>query len=427
MDLKLSGSGKLRGEVSVPPDKSISHRAAIIGALARGRTRAWPFLQSLDCLSTLSCLRSLGVELELEGDTLEIWGRGPEVWHEPADVMDAGNSATTMRLISGALAGRPFLSVLTGDESLRSRPMSRIVDPLRSMGAVVLARESGTRPPLAILGGDLQGREIELEVESAQVKSALLIAGLQADGETRIIGGRSSRDHTERMMILMGADISMEGERATTIRRSILEGTDLDIPGDLSSASFLAAAAAMIPGSRLTIKKVGLNPTRAGLISALNSMGALVMESNYQERSNEPRGGLEIGSGKLTGIEVEGWMTPALIDEIPLLAVAGCLAEGTTIVSGAGELRVKESDRISTICGELNRMGGALRETADGFTVEGPCKLKGTRVYSHGDHRIAMSLAVAALCAEGETTIAGWECVEISFPGFEETLRRLAG
>ncbi|MDY6793972.1 MAG: 3-phosphoshikimate 1-carboxyvinyltransferase [Actinomycetota bacterium] len=425
MDLILSGAGPLRGEVSVPPDKSISHRAAILGAMARGRTTARPFLGSRDCMSTLSCLRALGVELDFDGDTLTVIGDGLEGWREAADVLDAGNSATTMRFMAGALSGRPFLSMLTGDESLRTRPMSRIVDPLRLMGAEILAREGGTRPPLAVSGGDLEGIEYELEVESAQVKSAILLAGMQAVGVTRVIGGRASRDHTERMMRLMGADISFEGERATLIKRSSLEAGDLHIPGDISSASFLLAAAVLVAGSRLTIKGVGLNPTRAGFLSVLNSMGALVMESNYEERDNEPRGDLEVGSSKPYAIELEACRVPAMIDEVPLMAVVGCRARGTTVVRGAWELRVKESDRISAICGELARMGADIEELPDGFAVRGPRDLRGAAVDSHGDHRIAMSLAVAALCAEGETAISGWECVDISYPGFEQTLRRI--
>jgi len=425
MEATFSGARTLRGEAEVPPDKSISHRAAILGALAEGRTTARSFLRSEDCLSTLFCLRSLGVELELSGDTLVVEGRGPEGWMEPAGVLDAGNSATTMRLLAGALAGRSFSSVLTGDQSLLSRPMARIIEPLRRMGAKITGGDNDTRPPLAIKGGALRGVEHRMEVGSAQVKSAVLLAGLQADGETRILGGRSSRDHTERMLLLMGADLTFEGDDAMIIRKSGLEGRELDLPGDISSASFFLAAAVLVPGSRLVLKGVGLNPTRAGFLSVLNSMGALVVESNYQEMDNEPRGDLEVGGARLSGIELEEWRIPAMIDEVPLLAVIGCRARGATVVRGAGELRVKESDRIAAVCGELAKMGAAIEELPDGFVVQGPAKLHGARVDSHGDHRIAMALAVAALGAEGETVISNWECVRISFPGFEETLRGL--
>jgi 3-phosphoshikimate 1-carboxyvinyltransferase len=365
------------------------------------------------------------VDARLEGETLVVEGGGPEAWREPEEVLDAGNSATTLRLLTGALSGRPFFSVLTGDRSLLRRPMRRIVDPLRSMGAEILGREDGNKPPLAVRGGRLEGREHRLEVESAQVRTALILAGLQAEGVTRVVGGGSARDHTERMLLLMGGDISLEKNGAVSVKRSRLRGAKIDIPGDLSSAAFLLAAAAVVPGSRLVIRNVGLNPTRAGFLGVLNSMGALVMESNYREESNEPRGDLEAACTSLVGVEVEAWRIPAMIDEVPLLAVVGCRARGRTVVRGARELRVKESDRIAAVCTELSRMGARIEELEDGFVVRGPVELKGTRVDSHGDHRVAMALAVAALCAEGETVISGWECVDVSFPGFEAVLRDL--
>ncbi len=425
MDMVFGRGRPLRGEVTVPPDKSISHRAAILGSLAWGRTTAAPFLHAGDCLSTLGCLRVLGVEVHLEGEELIVEGRGPEGWKEPRSDLQAGNSATTMRLLAGALAGRPFRARIDGDSSLRRRPMRRIVDPLRRMGARITAEGEDERPPLVIEGGSLRGIEHRMEVDSAQVKSALLLAGLQAEGETRILGGRSSRDHTERMLLLMGADLTFSGDGALVVKKSDLRGCRIEIPGDMSSASFLLAAAAAVPGSRLFIRGVGLNPTRAGFLSVLNSMGALVVESGYRETSNEPRGDLEVAGASLTGVEVEAWRVPALIDEIPLLAVLGCRARGETVVRGAQELRFKESDRIAAVCLELRKMGAAIEELPDGFRVEGPVALRGARLDSHGDHRIAMALAVAALFAEGETVISGWECVSISFPGFERLLRDL--
>jgi len=427
MDAVFSAAGPLRGEVTVPADKSISHRAAILAAMAEGSTVARPFLRSEDCMSTLSCLRSLGVEWELSGDELTVVGRGPQGWRQARGELDAGNSATTMRLLAGALAGRSFTSVITGDDSLCRRPMGRIVEPLRRMGADIKGREGDTRPPLTVRGGGLKGIEHRMEVDSAQVKSAILLAGLQAEGETRIVGGRSSRDHTERMLLLMGADLSFADEDMMTIRRSRLQALETTIPGDISSAAFLLAAAVLVPGSRLKLSGIGLNPTRAGFLSVLNSMGALVMESNYRETDNEPRGDLEASGAQLNGVEVEGWRIPAMIDEVPLLAVLGCKARGETVVRGAQELRVKESDRISAVCGELAKMGARITETPDGFVVHGPVSLQGAHVDSRGDHRIAMALAVAALCADGETVIAGWECANISFPGFENTLRSLTG
>jgi len=425
MEAVFSKAGPLRGEVSVPPDKSISHRAAILGAMAEGMTIARPFLRSEDCLSTLNCLKSLGVEWKLHGERLIVNGKGPESWKEPVNELYAGNSATTMRLLAGALAGRPFRCVISGDQSLSRRPMKRIIEPLRHMGADISGGNDGFYPPLSIKGGRLRGIEHRMQVDSAQVKSALMLAGLQAEGETRILGGNMSRDHTERMLARMGADLSFDGHQAIVIRRSRLSGVELDVPGDISSAAFLMAAAALVPGSRMILKRVGLNPTRAGFLSVLNSMGALIVESGYSEESNEPRGDLEVAGARLNGIEVEAWRIPAMIDEIPLLAVIGTQAHGETVVRGAGELRVKESDRIAVICGELSKMGARLDELPDGFVAYGPCELYGAEVDSHGDHRIAMALAVAALCAQGNTTISGWECVNISFPGFDEVLRAL--
>jgi 3-phosphoshikimate 1-carboxyvinyltransferase len=424
MDMKLSGTPSLRGEVTVPPDKSISHRAAIIGALAYGRVTAEPFLRSADCMSTLSCLQQLGINWQLDKERLTLEGLGPDSYEQPKQVLDAGNSATTMRLLAGVLAGRNFESVITGDDSLRQRPMGRIIQPLNDMGAKISGAEGSARPPLTIKGAQLHGIEYRMEVDSAQVKSALMLAGLQAKGETRILGGRSSRDHTERMLLLMGAHLVFEDD-AITIRKSSLSPAEISIPGDISSASFLLAAAVLLPGSRLLLKDIGLNPTRAGFLSVLNSMGALVVESNYQELDREPRGNLEVGAARLEAIELEGWRVPAMIDEVPLMAVMGSQARGTTVVKGAGELRVKESDRITAISRELQKMGAHVEELPDGFSVQGPTMLKGARVDSHGDHRIAMALAVAALCAEGETTISGWECVDISFPGFEKILASL--
>jgi 3-phosphoshikimate 1-carboxyvinyltransferase len=425
MDMTFSGASSLRGEVTVPPDKSISHRAAILGALAQGKTTAQPFLRSADCMSTLSCLELLGIKWQLDDDRLTIEGEGPDGLQPPPQVLDAGNSATTLRLLAGVLAARPFESVITGDDSLRRRPMGRIIEPLNRMGAVMSGAGGGSTPPLTIKGTSLHGIEYPMEVDSAQVKSAIMLAGLQAEGETRILGSRSSRDHTERMLLLMGAALRFEDD-AITIQRSSLSPAHLSIPGDISSASFLLAAAVLLPGSRLLLKGVGLNPTRAGFLSVLNSMGALVVESNYQELDNEPRGDLQIAGATLAAIELEGWRVPAMIDEVPLMAVIGSQARGNTVVMGAGELKVKESDRLAAITEELRKLGARIEELPDGFSVQGPTKLKGAGVDSHGDHRIAMALAVAALCAEGDTTIAGWECVDISFPGFEKILASLA-
>jgi 3-phosphoshikimate 1-carboxyvinyltransferase len=425
MEKLIPNITSLRGEVKVPGDKSISHRAAIFGALARGVTTAKNFLRAEDTMSTLGCLRELGVEWTWEDDTLVVKGRGYPGLQEPSDILYAGNSGTTIRLLSGVLAACPFLSIITGDASIRERPMRRIVEPLTAMGARVYAREEGNKAPLAIYGGELHGIDYVLPVPSAQVKSALILAGLNARGQTVIRGDRGSRDHTERMGMYFGADLSMDRE-AISVRPSRLEARWVEIPGDLSSASYIIAAALLLPGSEVILRDVGLNPTRAGFLSAINSMGAMVMEESYEEKSMEPRGDLRVRHARLQAVEIDEERVPSMIDELPLLAVIATQAEGETIIRGAGELRVKESDRIAAIASQLRRMGADIEEWTDGLMVRGPRRLRGSRVSSYGDHRIAMSLAVAALRAEGETVIEGWECVNISFPDFDRILKALA-
>jgi 3-phosphoshikimate 1-carboxyvinyltransferase len=415
----------LSGEPVLPGDKSISHRAALLGALSVGETRAKGFLDSLDTRSTLEAISALGVGWSLNDGTLLVHGRGYEALREPEDVIDVGNSGTTIRLLSGILASCPLFSVITGDRSIRRRPMRRIAEPLRRMGAEVDGRLGGDLAPLAIRGGELKGIEYSMPIPSAQVKSSIILAALNASGETVIRGDKGSRDHTERMAVGMGADVHV-GEDAITIRPSVMQGAEMDIPADMSGAAFFLAAAVMLPGSEVYLRNVGLNPTRAGFLGVINSMGAMVVEDSYEVVGMEPRGNLLAKGATLGGIEVEGWRVPSLIDELPLLAVVGTQAEGVTRVSGAGELRHKESDRIGAIVGELRKMGAEIEEEPDGFRVKGRVKLKGARVSSHGDHRIAMSLAVAALCAEGQTVIEDWECVNISFPGFEDLLGYLA-
>ncbi len=427
MERTISPAACLRGTINCPGDKSISHRAALFGALGEGETRATNFLFAADCLSTVECLRQLGVNMEADpaAMTLTIHGRGLRGLREPADVLDAGNSATTMRALLGLLAGQPFFTALTGDASLRARPMHRVVKPLRSMGAAILGREGGDRAPLAVNGGGLRGIDYQMALPSAQVRLALLLAGLFAEGRTNIQGGRGARDHSERMLRFMGADLDF-GEDEVSIAPSSLQPVDIAIPGDLSSAAFLLAAAAILPGSQLEVRNTGLNPTRAGFLAVLNSMGAMIVESELAELSHEPRGNLSVGGTELLGIEIEPFRIPSMIDEVPLIAVVGTQARGVTRVSGAEELRVKETDRISAICSQLRLMGAGIEEGEGGFTVAGRSRLQGCRVDSFGDHRIAMALAVAALCATGETIISGWECVDISFPGFGEVLESLA-
>ncbi len=426
MEHRIKPAARLRGEITCPGDKSISHRAVLFGALAEGGTRVSNFLFAEDCLGTVECLRRLGVHIEADpaAKALTINGRGLHGLREPNDILNAGNSATTMRSMLGLLAGQPFFSAITGDASLRGRPMRRVVEPLRSMGATILGRQGGDRAPLAINGGGLVGIDYELPVASAQIRLALLLAGLFAEGRTSIRGGRLARDHSERLLRCMGADLAF-GEDQVSIAPSPLHPVEISIPGDLSSAAFLMAAAAILPGSQVVVRGVGLNPTRAGFLSVLNSMGAMIIESDLTELSNEPRGNLSVSGTELLGMEVEASRIPAMIDEAPLIAVVGTQARGVTRVSGAEELRVKETDRITAICSQLRLMGAAIEEEEGGFAVTGPSRLTGREVDSFGDHRIAMALAVAALCASGETVISSWECVDISFPGFGEVLESL--
>lgn len=406
-------------------DKSVSHRALLLGALANGETVAHNFLFSDDCISTMKCLEALGVEIERSGESVLIKGRGFEGLREPEAVLDAGNSGTTARLLMGLLAGRKFFTVMTGDESLKRRPMKRVVKPLLEMGAFLDGRNGGERLPVCVRGNDLKGIDLKLDIPSAQVKSAVLIAAVQAAGKTRIENTGFSRDHTERMLSCMGAKVST-GSGWVEVEHADLRGIEVEIPGDFSSAAFLIAAACIVPGSNIRISSLGLNPTRTGFMAVLNSMGSMIMELNYRETGVEPLGDISVGTASLRGVSVDGGRIPAMIDEVPLLAVVGTQAKGITDVSGASELRVKESDRISSICTELKKMNAEIEEKPDGFTVRGPCMLRGANVSSYGDHRIAMALAVAGLVADGETVIDDWDCTRISWPGFEKTIKALS-
>lgn len=415
----------IRGVIRVPGDKSISHRAAMLGALGDGRTVARGFLSSADTEATLRCLTALGVDWSLDGDVLSVEGVGLSGLREPADVLDCGNSGTTMRVLAGVLAGQPFLSVLTGDASLRSRPMERVATPLRSMGATVLTREGGLAP-LVILGGALRPMRHRLPVASAQVKSAVLLAGLYAEGVTVVEEPAPSRDHTERLLAAMGADVRREGN---VISVSGLTGglapLDLTVPGDLSAAAFWMVAATCAPGSELRLPGVGVNQTRAGIIEALEAMGARLEVGERRLAGGEPVADIVVRSSRLRGATFGGDLIPRLQDEIPALAVAAVFAEGRTEVRDAQELRVKESDRISTLVAGLRAMGVRVEELPDGFVIEGKGKLRGAEVSSDGDHRLAMAFAVAGLLAEGETVIEDAESVAVSYPGFWEDIERL--
>jgi 3-phosphoshikimate 1-carboxyvinyltransferase len=411
----------MRGTIRVPGDKSISHRSLLLGALAHGSTEVRGFLRSQDCLATLAALRALGVEITESADgRIEICGRGPEGLREPETVLDAGNSGTALRLLVGLLAGRPFFSVLTGDASLRRRPMRRVVDPLTAMGATLLGRAGGQYPPLAIQGRQLSGIAWPSPVASAQVKSAILLAGLQATGETSVTEPMLSRDHTERMLTAFGVSVRREGTTVSIPGGARLRATNLRVPGDLSSAAFFLVAAAALPGSELLIHDAGINPTRTGALEVLEAMGAHVTRERERSEGGEPVADLRIRGARLRGAKLGAELIPRLLDEIPALAIAAALAEGETVISGAAELRVKEVDRLSAVAGELAKLGVRVAEEREGLRIVGGRRLRGAVVRSRGDHRMAMALAVAGLFADGETRVQDVACVETSFPGFAE-------
>ena len=422
-------SPRLEGTVVPPGDKSISHRAALLNAISEGEATVSNFCVGDDRTSMLGCLRGLGVEIgerggpDLPGDQefFLISGRGRFGLIEPTDVLYAGNSGTTMRLVSGLLAAQSFFSVFTGDSSLRRRPMRRILLPLEMMGAQVMGRDNGSLAPLSFSGGSLTGIEYEMPVASAQLKSCILIAGLYADGETTVIQPAESRDHTERMLAAMGADIEKDGLRVT-IRPSDLKSIDIQVPSDISGAAFWLVAGAAHPNARITVKSVGINPSRTGVLDVLREMGANIQMENVREDGNEPSADLIAESSDLRGIEIGGDIIPRVIDELPVLAMAASQARGQTVIRDAAELRVKESDRISATAEGLSALGAEVREIDDGMMIEGGSRLRGAEVVSHGDHRIAMSMAVAGLVAEGETQIGGSEAADVSYPSFWETL-----
>jgi 3-phosphoshikimate 1-carboxyvinyltransferase len=397
---------------------------ALFGAMAEGETRIENFSSARDCASTLSCLRALGVDVALEGRTVVVGGRGVEAWTAPSLPLDAENSGSTLRMLAGILAGRPFPSVLTGDASLRKRPVERVAAPLRAMGAEV--RSEGGLPPLEIRGGSLRAIDWKLEVASAQAKTAVLLAGLQASGTTSVSEPAPSRDHTEALLPHFGATVRVLGNRVSVEGGARLRGRSYRVPGDVSSAAFLVVAALILPDSEVRIDDVLLGPRRAAFLDVLREMGAAI-ETRIVEESPEPRGTIRARSSRLSGTTVEGDLVPSLIDEVPALAVAACHAQGTFRISGAGELRVKESDRIGSLALGLSRLGARVHEAQDGFTIHGGRPLRGARVASSGDHRIAMALAVAGLVAEGETEIEGSDAISVSFPEFPELLARGVG
>jgi len=428
--MKLTRSKRIAGTLLLPGDKSISHRAALIAALAKGTSQITNYSTALDCSSTLSCLQQLGLELNRSGNVVEIVGRSD--WQQPAAPLDCGNSGSTIRIISGILARQPFSSVLTGDESLSSRPMGRIIKPLELMGAKIESHDG--KPPLTISGlRDIVPITYELPVASAQVKSAILFAGLGAAGRTQVKESSLSRDHTERLFNGFGVNVTTSEDLTVTLDGPAqLVGGEITIPGDISSAAYFVAAAMLLPGSELAIEKVGLNPTRAEFLSVLNSWGAQISTSSVRYERNEPIGTIEVRGGRTNSAvseadkRIQRSQIPSLIDELPLLAVVGSQVPGGIEIRDASELRHKESDRLRATAINLRQMGAEVEEHEDGLTVFGPTQLRGASLDSFGDHRIAMAFTIAALIADGETEIAGAECVNISFPEFFDLLNSVS-
>jgi 3-phosphoshikimate 1-carboxyvinyltransferase len=421
MQKQISPASRLSGSIALPGDKSISHRYAMIAAIAEGPTRIQNYSTGADCHSTLGCIRALGVEVSGEGTEFTVHGRGLDGLRAPAADLDAGNSGSTIRMLSGILAAQPFRTRITGDESLSRRPMQRIMKPLAAMGAHIQAREDKF-PPLEIHGAKLQAIQYDLPVPSAQVKTCVLFAGLFAEGETSVIEPVRSRDHTEIALREFGGDLTTRRGKITLVGRPTLTGRELVVPSDLSSAAFFLAAALLVPGSRLSIRGVGLNPTRSALLDFLIGMGANIRVPELESRNGELVGEITVEHSTLRGGTIEGGLTAALIDEIPVLAVLGASTEHGLTVRDASELRIKETDRIRTVVENLRRLGVAAEETPDGMVIPGRQQFHAAEFDSFGDHRVAMAFAVAALRADGESVIHGAEAASVSFPEFYDTL-----
>ena len=423
--MKLKFEHPLKGEVTIPGDKSISHRAVMFGALAKGTTEVTNFLQGADCLSTIDCFRRLGIDIENTSDKILVYGKGLHGLKKSDTMLDVGNSGTTTRLISGILAGQKFETTLNGDESIQTRPMKRIMEPLSMMGADITSIYGNNCAPLCIKGAPLHSIHYISKVASAQVKSCILLAGLYADGITSVTEPSVSRNHTELMLRGFGADVICKDKTASITPVSELFSQKIEVPGDISSAAYFIAAGLIVPGSEILVKNVGINPTRDGLIRVCQAMGADMTLLNKRENGGEPVADLLVRHSSLKAATIEGELIPTLIDELPMIAVMACFAKGTTIIKDAAELKVKESDRIAVMVDNLSRMGAHITATDDGMIIEGGYPLHGAVINSHLDHRIAMSFAVAALAAEGETEIRDAECVKISYPNFYTDLLNL--
>ena len=415
----------LKGELRIPGDKSISHRAVMLGSLSRGDTEITHFLEGADCLSTIDCFRRLGISIEADPERILVHGKGLHGLSAPDSVLDCGNSGTTVRLLSGILAGQTFSSRITGDASIRKRPMGRIIRPLRAMGASVESLESNDCAPLDIQGRPLQGIHYDSPVASAQVKSCVLLAGLYGDGVTSVTEPSLSRNHTELMLRYFGGKVETSGATASVLPEPDLRGGSVAVPGDISSAAYFLAAGLLIPGSEILLKHVGVNPTRDGILRVIRAMGGKAELLNETVSGGEPAADLLIRSSALHGTTIEGALIPTLIDELPVIAVLASFAEGTTVIRDAGELRVKESDRLAILVESLSAMGADVTGTEDGMIIRGGRPLHGAVIDSCLDHRIAMSFTIAALAAEGETEIRNAECVNISYPDFYRDLDSL--
>lgn len=424
--MEIKKQKNLCGELTVPGDKSISHRAVMFGALAKGTTRITHFLEGADCLSTISCFRKMGIDILRDQDDVLVSGKGLHGLQAPREILDVGNSGTTTRLISGILAGQNFSCELTGDASIQTRPMKRIMTPLGMMGADITSLKGNGCAPLRIQGKNLKAIHYSSPVASAQVKSCVLLAGMYADGITSVTEPVLSRNHTELMLNYFGANVTSAGTTASILPGPVLEAREVAVPGDISSAAYFIAAGLLTPGSEILLKNVGINPTRDGMLKVCRSMGAQITLLN-EKQDGEPTADLLIRSSELHGTTIEGEIIPSLIDELPMIAVMACFAQGTTVIRDARELRVKESDRITVMVDNLKRMGADIEGTEDGMIIRGGNPLHGAQIDSHMDHRVAMSFAVAGTICDGPLTIRNGECVNISYPAFYDDLYRLGG
>ena len=423
--MKFAKTSPLKGEITIPGDKSISHRSVMFGSIAKGTTEISHFLQGADCLSTIDCFRKMGIQIENNQNTVIVHGKGLRGLKRPETILDCGNSGTTTRLISGLLAAQDFNVTVTGDESIQKRPMKRIMEPLSFMGADIKSILDNGCAPLSITGKRLRGIHYTSPVASAQIKSSILLAGLYAEGETRVTEPYVSRNHSEIMLKHFGANVKTEGTTACIAPAAELYGNQIIVPGDISSAAYFIAAGLIVPGSEILIKQVGINPTRDGIIRVCQEMGADITLLDGNMDSGEPTADILVKSGSLHGVPIGGAIIPTLIDELPIIAAMACFAEGETIIRDAAELKVKESNRIDVMVKNLSAMGADVRETDDGMIIRGGRPLHGAVIDSKLDHRIAMTFAVTGRCAEGETEILGAECVNISYPGFYQDLEML--